>query len=194
MAEIKSICVFCGASDGDDPLYREQATRLGRLIAESGTKLVFGGGKAGLMGAVADGALAAGGHVTGVIPDYLKDREHGHPDVTELQIVDSMHSRKQMMFEQADGFVTLPGGVGTLDETFEIVTWKQLRMHDKPIVVVDIGGYWQPLDGLVARAVEKGFASQRTRGLYRVVPSVDGVLAALATMPSEPIETDSSRF
>lgn len=167
---------------------------MGQLIAEAGTRLVFGGGNAGLMGAVADGALGAGGEVIGVIPDYLKDREHGHLGVTELKIVDSMHSRKQAMFDLADGFVTLPGGVGTLDETFEIVTWKQLRMHDKPIVIVDVNGYWEQLDRMVAHAVEKGFASARTRHLYSIVPTVDDVLTALATMPSEAIEADSSRF
>ncbi|MBT5047394.1 MAG: TIGR00730 family Rossman fold protein [Rhodospirillaceae bacterium] len=194
MADIKSICVFCGASTGNDPLFAEQATHLGRLIGTAGIRLVFGGGRIGLMGAVADGALAVGGEVIGVIPDYLKDLEHGHPHVTDLQVVDSMHSRKQRMFELADGFVTLPGGVGTLDETFEIVTWKQLRMHDKPIVIVDTGGYWKSFDTLVANAVEAGFASPRTRTLYKVVQNVEDVLTTLSTMPAEPIEADSSRF
>ena len=146
------------------------------------------------MGAVADGALAAGGEVVGVIPGYLKDLEHGHPHVTDLQVVDSMHSRKQRMFDLADGFVTLPGGVGTLDETFEIVTWKQLRMHGKPIVIVDMGGYWNQFDAIVANAVQTGFASPRTRTLYEVVPSVDEVLSTLAALPEETIDTDSSLF
>jgi uncharacterized protein (TIGR00730 family) len=194
VAEIKSICVFCGASTGNDPHYRKQAERLGTLIADAGIRLVFGGGKAGLMGAVADGALSSGGEVIGVIPDYLKEREHGHPNLSRLEIVDSMHSRKQSMFDLADGFVTLPGGVGTLDETFEIVTWKQLRMHDKPIVVVDLDGYWKHFDDMVGAAVDHGFASARTRTLYAIVPTVDEVLTALTEMPSQPIETDSARF
>lgn len=194
LAKIKSICVFCGASYGNDSLYAERATQLGEMIASAGIQLIFGGGKAGLMGAVADGALDAGGEVIGIIPDYLKDREHGHPTVTQLQIVDSMHSRKQRMFDLSDGFVTLPGGVGTLDETFEIVTWKQLGMHDKPIVIADIGGYWQPFERLVSYTIEMGFASPETGKLFTVVTEVGQVLAALEAMPTSPVETDSSRF
>jgi uncharacterized protein (TIGR00730 family) len=141
--------------------------------------LVYGGGNAGLMGAVADGALAGGGAVIGVIPEFLKEREHGHPGVTDLQTVDSMHSRKQRMFDLSDAFVVLPGGVGTLDETLEMITWKQLGRHDKPIIIVDMNGYWQKLDELVAATVGHGFTSPATRELYEMVPSVEAVIATL---------------
>jgi hypothetical protein len=191
---IRSICAFCGAAYGKDPAYRDSAARLGGLIADAGIRLVFGGGNTGLMGALADGALAAGGEVIGVIPDYLVEREHGHRGVSELHIVDSMHSRKQRMFELADAFVVLPGGVGTLDETFEIITWKQLGMHGKPIVIVDVAGYWQRFDALVAAAVEHGFAAPPTRDLYAVVPTVDEVLGTLARLPRHRIDTDSARL
>jgi len=164
------------------------------MIAEAGIRLVFGGGNAGLMGTAADAALAAGGEVVGVIPHYLIEREHGHRGVTELRVVDSMHSRKETMFALADAFVVLPGGVGTLDETFEIITWKQLGMHDKPIVIVDIGGYWQRLDALVAAAVTHGFAAPPTRDLYAMVPGVRDVLETLARLPRNRIHTDPARL
>ena len=194
MENIRSICAFCGAATGNDPAYCESAARLGGLIAGAGIRLVFGGGNAGLMGALADGALAAGGEVVGVIPYYLVAREHAHRGVETLHIVDSMHSRKQRMFELADAFVVLPGGVGTLDETFEIVTWKQLGMHDKPIVVVDVAGYWQRFDALVAATVEHGFAAPPTRDLYAVVPTVGDVLATLARLPGNRVHTDPARL
>jgi uncharacterized protein (TIGR00730 family) len=146
------------------------------------------------MGTVADATLAAGGEVVGVIPSYLIEREHGHRGLTELRIVDSMHSRKETMFALAEAFVVLPGGVGTLDETFEIITWKQLGMHDKPIVIVDIGGYWQRLDALVAATITHGFAAPPTRDLYTMVPAVDDVLATLARLPRNRIRTDPARL
>lgn len=194
MNQIRSICVFCGASSGNDPIYRSHAQALGERIARAGLILVFGGGRAGLMGALADGALAAGGAVIGVIPDFLKDSEHGHTGVTDLQVVDSMHSRKQRMFDLSDAFVVLPGGVGTLDETLEMITWKQLRRHDKPIVIADINGYWQKLDSLVAATVEHGFASPVTRGLYTVVPSVEDVIDTLSSQPPSRIHTDTAQL
>ncbi len=156
--------------------------------------LVFGGGKAGLMGALADGALAAGGAVIGIMPGFLKDREHGHPGITDLQIVDSMHGRKQRMFDLSDAFVVLPGGVGTLDETLEMITWKQLDRHDKPILIVDINGYWQKLDALVAAAIEHGFAAPPTRALYTLVPSVDTVIDTLRRQPPSKIRTDTAQL
>jgi hypothetical protein len=194
VTRIRSICVFCGASGGFDPLYRRAARRLGELIAHAGMTLVFGGGKAGLMGALADGALEAGGRVVGVIPDFLKEREHGHTGVTDLQTVDSMHSRKQRMFDLSDGFVVLPGGVGTLDETLEMITWKQLRRHDKPIVIVDINGYWSTLDALVAATVAHGFAPPPTRALYTMTPSVETVIETLCREPPSEIHTDTTKL
>jgi uncharacterized protein (TIGR00730 family) len=191
VTEIRSICVFCGASSGDDPLYGQHAQRLGKLISDAGATLVFGGGNAGLMGALADGALASGGMVIGVIPEFLKESEHGHMGVTDLQVVDSMHGRKQRMFDLSDAFVVLPGGVGTLDETLEMITWKQLRRHDKPIVIVDINGYWEKLDSLVAATIERGFAAPPTRALYTMVRSVDEVIDTLREQPPSKIHTDT---
>ena len=194
MTQIRSICVFCGASSGSDPQYREQTRRLGKHIADAGMILVFGGGKAGLMGAVADAALEANGQVIGVIPEFLKEREHGHSGVTDLQVVDSMHSRKQRMFDLSDAFVVLPGGVGTLDETLEMITWKQLHRHDKPIIVADINGYWQKLDALIAATVEHAFATPATRALYTLVPSVDDVIDTLRQQPVNTSHTDTAQL
>ncbi len=194
MSAINALCVFCGSALGQNPIYRNQAARLGTILAGAGVRLVFGGGNAGMMGAAADAALAAGGEVVGVIPRHLVDREHAHTEATEMHVVDSMHSRKQKMFELADAFVTLPGGVGTLDETFEIITWKQLGMHDKPIVVVDIGGFWQPLERLIAHTVAEGFTSAETHRLYRMVQSVDEVLPTLRKMPAATQPTDPAQF
>lgn len=194
MNPIRSVCVFCGSAVGNDPGPKTAAARLGTMLARAGVELVFGGGRAGLMGALADAALAAGGEVVGVIPRHLVERERGHPDVARLEMVDSMHARKQRMFELADGFAVLPGGVGTLDETFEIITWKQLGMHDKPIVIVNDGGYWSGLDALIGHMERNGFIGRDVRGLYRVVDTVDEVLDALAVQPSVAMETDPSRL
>lgn len=194
MAQVRSICVFCGASDGIDPIYIQHAWRLGKCIADANWTLVYGGGNAGLMGALADGALSDAGRVIGVIPEFLRDREHGHQFISDLQTVDSMHSRKQRMFDLSDAFVVLPGGVGTLDETLEMITWKQLERHDKPILVVNINGYWQKFDDLVAATVEYGFASPPTRSLYTMVDSVDSVVDTLRTQPPSTIHTDTRQL
>ena len=137
MTQIRSLCVLCGSREGTDPVYREVAVRLGRLIAEQDVRLIYGAGSIGLMGIIADAVLSAGGEVVGVIPDFLIRSEVGHHDLTDLVITDSMHDRKRRMFEMADAFVVLPGGLGTLDETFELITWRQLRLHDSPIIVLD---------------------------------------------------------
>jgi len=191
---ITSICVFCGASTGHDARFRAGAETVGRRIAEAGHRLVFGGGNDGMMGALADAALGAGGEVIGVIPDYLVEREHAHPGVSRMITVDSMHSRKETMFELSDAFIVLPGGVGTLDETFEIITWKQLGMHDKPIVVVDIAGYWGRLDGLVAAAIEHGFAAPPTRDLYALAPDAEHALEVLRAIPPGGVTADPARL
>ncbi len=184
MAVLGSLCVYCGSSAGADPAHREAARRLGRLMAERGVRLIFGGGRVGLMGALADAVLAGGGSVVGVIPDHLEEREVSHPGVTELVVVGGMHERKRRMFELADAFAVLPGGLGTVDETLEIITWRQLGLHDKPIVVVDDGGYWAPLHRLLDHIVERGFAGPETRALYTIVESVDDVFAAIAAAPA----------
>jgi uncharacterized protein (TIGR00730 family) len=165
MADISAICVYCGSSLGHDTRYRENAATLGRLIAEAGIELVYGGGNIGLMGVIADAVLKSGGRVTGIIPDDLKRAELAHQGLHELLIVNSMHERKRAMFERADAFVALPGGPGTLDETIEMITWRQLGLHGKPVVIVDDGGY---------------FARDGFRGLFMVVKDVEDVLPALA--------------
>ena len=193
-SEIRAVCVFCGASMGNNPVFRAAAEQLGTLLAQNGVTVVFGGGKAGLMGTVADSALAAGGEVIGVIPDYLVEREHGHRGVTRLDIVDSMHSRKRRMFDLADGFVSLPGGVGTLEETFEVITWKQLEMHTKPIAVIDVAGYWQPLDRLISATVDHGFAAPPTRNLYTLVATPAEALDTLRADAETGPPADSARL
>ena len=183
MALVKAICVYCGSSGRVDEVYRAAATRLGVILGKAGMGLVYGGGRVGLMGLTADAALASGGKVTGVIPRHLHEREVGHRGLTEMILVDDMHTRKRRMFDLSDAFVTLPGGLGTLDETIEILTWKQLGLHDKPILLVDVAGYWAPLIELIDHAIACGFAGREARLLYRVVTRVEDVLPALAAMP-----------
>jgi hypothetical protein len=183
MAVVKRLCVFCGSSADVDQRYRDAAMELGGRLARAGVELVYGGGRVGLMGLLADAALAAGGRVTGVIPRFLHDREVAHTGLSELIVVASMHERKRRMSDIADAFVTLPGGLGTLDETIEIVTWRQLALHDKPIVVVDVAGYWAPLSALVEHAIAAGFAPARVGELFHMVPDVAEVLPFLARLP-----------
>jgi hypothetical protein len=156
-------------------------------MAERGITLVYGGGRIGLMGALADAVLAGGGKVIGVIPEFLKDMEVGNDAVSEQIVTDSMHQRKTRMFELSDGFVVLPGGLGTLDETLEIITWKQLQLHSKPIVLLNSGGYWSVFEDLVRRAIDGDFAHPAVEELYTLVDGVDDVFAALAAQP-EPKE------
>ena len=168
---------------GVDPAHRAAAERLGRLMGERGVRLIFGGGRIGLMGVLADAVLAAGGSAIGVIPGHIDAREIGHRGVTELLVVDTMHARKHKMFELADAFAVLPGGLGTLDEAFEIITWRQLGLHDKPIVLVDVAGYWKPLRGLLEHVVAGGFARPEACRLFTSVERVDDLLDALAAAP-----------
>jgi hypothetical protein len=153
------------------------------LLAQAGIELVYGGGRVGLMGLVADAVLASGGRVTGIIPRHLHEREVGHVGLSDLVVVDSMHERKRRMFEMSDAFAVLPGGLGTLDETLEIITWKQLALHDKPIVIVDVAGYWTTLFALIRHTVASGFASHDAPRLYDVVARVEELLPALAGAP-----------
>lgn len=187
MTKIASLCVFCGSKTGDDPAFEAAARRLGELMVERGVRLVFGGGRIGLMGVVADAVLGGGGEAVGVIPEFLKDLEVGNDDVTEQIVTASMHERKNRMFELSDGFVVLPGGLGTLDETLEIVTWKQLRLHSKPVVVVNTLGYWTALGDLVQRIIDGGFAHPAVAELFTVVDTPDDVFGALEAAP-EPKE------
>jgi hypothetical protein len=169
---VKSVCVYCGASDGASPTFLKIATDVGRALGEHRIRLVYGGGGIGLMGAVADSALAAGGEVVGIIPEHLQQAELGHRGLTELKIVDSMHTRKRMMFDLSEAFIVLPGGMGTLDETFEIITWRQLGMHDKPIILLNHEQYWDPFLGLVDHVIGNGFARPAARQLFSVASSI----------------------
>lgn len=175
-SQLKALCVFCGSSLGVEPGYREAAERLGRHLAEAGITLVFGGGHVGLMGAVAGSVLKAGGRVIGVIPDHLLKVESPFREISELIVVDSMHTRKRRMFDLADAFCILPGGLGTLDETFEILTWKQLHLHNKPIILANIEGYWVPWMALFESAVDKGFVQPGAQRLFSLVDNVDDIL------------------
>lgn len=194
VALIRSLCVLCGSRAGADPAFRVAASRLGQLIAERGVRLVYGGGAVGLMGVLADEVIAAGGTAVGVIPDFLVKREVGHGALSELVITGSMHDRKTRMFEMADGFVVLPGGLGTLDEAFEIITWKQLRLHDSPIVVLDVAGYWAPLRALIDAVIAADFADPCAADLYRLVGSADDVFPALEAAPKAEREVLTSHL
>ena len=193
MPAIRSLCVYCGSSRGVDPRHTDVARRLGTLLAGEGIDLVYGGGSVGLMGAVADAALAGGGRVVGVLPRGLFARELAHPGLTELVEVASMHERKQLMFDRSDGFVALPGGLGTLEELAEVATWAQLGIHGRPIAVVDTGGYWQPLAAFLDRAVAEGFLRPPSRDRVLWVDRVDDLLPALAAYQPLPAEGDLTR-
>jgi uncharacterized protein (TIGR00730 family) len=192
MARVTSLCVYCGASAGTDPRHAEAAEELGKLLAARGITLVYGGGRVGLMGILADAALAAGGKVIGVIPTMLKTREIAHSGV-EMIAVDTMHARKQRMFELSDAFAILPGGLGTLDEAFEMITWKQLRMHDKPILLIDVAGYWKPFREMMRHVVEGGFARGEHETLITAVEHVADVPAALAALPDPVLPAQSDK-
>ncbi len=194
MAKLSSLCVYCGASPGDDPAHRDAARRLGRLLAARGVRLVYGGGRVGLMGLLADAVLEAGGSVTGIIPRHLHRREVAHGAIDDLVIVESMHARKRRMFELADAFAVLPGGLGTLDETIEIVTWRQLGLHDKPIVVIDVEGYWAPLVALIEHAIDAGFAGAGSRRLFSLVPRVEDLFDVIAAAPEPRVSADERRL
>ncbi len=193
-ARLKSICVYCGSSNRGPRHHQKAAVELGRRLAEAGIELVFGGGRVGLMGQLAEGALKAGGRVTGVIPEHLIRVEAGNARVTHLVVTKSMHQRKAAMFRRSDAFVILPGGPGTLDEFFEILTWRQLRLHDKPIVLVDLDGYWRPLLRLIERIIEHGYARRGFRRLFGVVKSVHDVLPALHRAHRPRVRARARRF
>lgn len=157
MNTIKTVCVYCGSGPGTDPQFMQAATDLGKILAERGIGLVYGGGSIGLMGAVATSVLDHGGHVTGIIPDFLTTREHALTRVQEMIVTKDMHERKQLMFERSDAFVALPGGIGTLEEIVEQMTWAQLGQHTKPILLANIGGFWDPMLALVAHMRQTAF-------------------------------------
>ena len=167
-----SICVYCGSRPGENPAFAQAAQEVGRWIGEHSGQLVYGGGRSGLMGTVAEATRLAGGRVVGVIPQALVDKELANRACDELHIVQNMHERKAMMAERSDAFVALPGGIGTLDELCEVMTWKQLGMHDKPIIVLNAEGYWDKLVGMIDGIIDDGFAQPSARQYFSVVNSV----------------------
>ncbi len=189
---MKRLCVFCGSNAGHDPIYRVAAEKLGQLLAGGGIELVYGGGNIGLMGAVADACLAAGGTVTGVIPEALMGKEVegravDHRALTRLEVVDSMHTRKARMAELADGFIALPGGFGTFEEFCEILTWGQLGFHVKPMGLLNINGFYDPLLALFDRAVADGFLRPQNRAMALADTDIERLLDAMTTYRAEPV-------
>ncbi|MBM3522498.1 MAG: TIGR00730 family Rossman fold protein [Alphaproteobacteria bacterium] len=189
----RSVCVFCGSSDRAAKSHRAAAARFGRELAGRGIELVFGGGRVGLMGHIADSALTAGGRVVGVIPEHLIRAEVGHGKVSELIVTATMHERKATMFQRSDAFVVLPGGPGTLDETFEILTWRQLSLHDKPVVICDLDGYWTPLTDLIDHMIRRRYVRPSFREYFTVVERTQDVLPALAALPAPRRPTRADR-
>jgi len=174
-----SVCVFCGSRDGKNSAYREAANTLGTTIAQQNWRLVYGAGDIGLMGAVANATQRAGGKTFGVIPVHLMQAEVGKRDLSHFIVTENMHERKKVMFMNSDAIVVLPGGAGSLDEFFEVLTWAQLDLHQKPIYLLNIEGYWQPLVDLIEHVIEQGFAAPTLRALYTVLDSTDQLATAL---------------
>ncbi|MFC0220659.1 hypothetical protein FHS82_003424 [Pseudochelatococcus lubricantis] len=181
MSTIRSICVYCGSGNGNDPIFTEEAVALGTAMAEAGIRLIYGGGSIGLMGTTARAVLEAGGEVTGIIPDFLKQRESLLKDVQETIVVPDMHTRKRLMFERADAFVALPGGIGTLEELVEQLTWSQLGRHKKPILMLDTKGFWRPLLSLFAHMNFAGFIRPGLNVTYLVAEKADDIIPMLNT-------------
>jgi uncharacterized protein (TIGR00730 family) len=179
MSTIRNVCVYCGSSDGADARFAEAAEELGRTLAAERIGLVYGGGGEGLMGRLARSTIAAGGAVTGVIPRFLIRKEHPLTDVQEMLVVDSMHERKQAMFDRADAFIALPGGIGTLEELVEQMTWAQLNRHVKPILIADIGGFWRPLLALLAHMRIEGFIRDGFEARYLVAEKMEDAVPML---------------
>jgi uncharacterized protein (TIGR00730 family) len=184
MTGIHSLAVFCGSRVGRNPEYAAAGRALGLGLAQANIRLVFGGGRIGIMGVVADAALEGGGTVLGVIPEFLTQWEVAHEHVTEMVITDSMHSRKRRLYEESDAFLIMPGGLGTFDEAFEIITWRQLRLHNKPIILCNVAGSAMPLVSTIDHAIEQGFADPACRRLFEVVEGVPAVLERLKTLPA----------
>lgn len=190
MARLTSVCVYCGSGFGGDPAFADAARRLGTSLARAGVKLVYGGGNVGLMGTVAGATLDAGGHVTGIIPDFLKSRERMLDAVQETIVVSDMHTRKKLMFDRADAFVAMPGGIGTLEELVEQLTWAQLGQHRKPILLLSVNGFWDPLITLIDHMRSQGFIREGLDLSYligddpdRVVDRLEAALAEAGPAP-----------
>ena len=184
---LNSVGLYCGSSPGASPAWREAAAELGRQLAREGLRLVYGGGAVGLMGACAREVIAGGGRVLGVIPEFLRLPEVAY-EAAELVVVPSMHERKARMFAEADGFAVLPGGVGTLEEVVELLSWARLGLHAKPVVFLDAGGFWRPLFALIEHTVREGFTPPGFTGCYRAVSEVEQILPALRELGAEAVD------
>jgi uncharacterized protein (TIGR00730 family) len=176
---VASVCIYCGSANNVADAYQKTAHDVGTVLAQQGMRIVYGGGHVGLMGIVADAALAVGAEVIGIIPEHIRAQEVQHTGLTKLHVVPDMHTRKRMMVEHADAFVILPGGLGTLDEVFEIMTWKKLKLHNKPIIIFNQNGYWDPFLELIDHMVEQGFAAPADRVLFKVVTAIPEMLELL---------------
>lgn len=179
MSGRKSVCVFCGASNNVDKKFLDIGAEFGALLAQREITLVYGGGDCGVMGAVANSTMKHGGYAVGVFPRSLRNIENEHQSLTEITIVDTMHERKQNMFERSDAFIVFPGGFGTMDEMFEILTWKQLLLHDKPVVIFNYQGYWDPLIALMKNIIEQRFAKAEVATYYHVVDKLEDIINVL---------------
>jgi uncharacterized protein (TIGR00730 family) len=191
MKKISTVCVYLGSSGRCDEIHKTTAHSFGQLMAKADMTLVYGGGRVGLMGILADSVLKAGGKVIGIIPEHISRREISHEDLTELHVVDSMHTRKQMMVSRSDAFVVLPGGIGTLDELCEVMTWKQLGIHDKPIVIANINDYWTPFIKMIDNVISNRFMREEDRRLITQVGNINEVIATLTAAPSETFDPSS---
>ena len=189
-----SVCVYCGSRNGTRPGYRALALALGTAIGRRGWQLVYGGGRAGLMGAVADATLAAGGTVVGVIPESLMNLEVGHAGLTELHVVQTMHQRKQMMAERSHAFIAMPGGIGTFEELFEVWTWRHLAYHDRPIGLLDAEGYWLPMLQFLRHSVAEGFMGDDQMAMLHSDDQVDRLLDTLAARAGDPTDDNFSQI
>lgn len=189
MTKISTICVYCGSSDDVSDLFKQESENLGKMIGENGYDLVYGGASIGLMGRVANAVMQAGGKTIGVIPTHILDHEAKHTGLTELHIVDTMHERKQMMAERADVFVAFPGGMGTLDETFEILTWKYLGLHKKPIIFVNLDGYWDPVLKMIHDMVDQGLARTWHLDIFKTVDTVEELAALVVELEADDAPT-----
>ena len=183
MAKIKSLCVYCGSRPGRNARFKKIAQNFGDILAQEKIRLVYGGGNVGLMGVLANKVMKQGGQVTGIIPHHLNEEEDGWKEATNFYVVNNMHERKRMMFDHSDAFVTLPGSIGTLDETIEVITWKQLRLHNKPIILVNTDNYWDPLLALIENFIQEEFTTTATLDLFHVVKSEEDVIPYLKSLP-----------
>ena len=183
MIKRPTVCVFCGSSTNVAEVYQQSAALLGTALGQAGMDLVYGGGHVGLMGIVADAALAAGSRVTGIIPRFLEEFEVGHEGLDELVITETMHNRKQLMYERADAFVTLPGGLGTFDETIEVITWTQLGLSSKPVILVNVDGYWDPFLALIRHSIAMGFAKPEHEAILSIVATPEEAIPLVGQAP-----------